>query len=97
MLLVMECGLLDVQGEMGHTTFATTNHYTSLTGEHLQSSRISSRLCVQRYLENDEIGGKYWDSDKAKDFFVVISNAWSFVRTLQRPTCAVLVKDFWEK
>jgi hypothetical protein len=29
---------LDVQRQMGHTTLAMTNHYASLTSEHLRKS-----------------------------------------------------------
>ncbi|HYL44349.1 MAG TPA: site-specific integrase [Ktedonobacteraceae bacterium] len=41
--------LLDVQRQMGHTTLTMTNHYASLTTEHLRKSH-----------EEDSFGRGYW-------------------------------------
>ncbi len=42
--LAMGRSPLDVQRQMGHTTLAMTNHYASLTTQHLQKSQESIHL-----------------------------------------------------
>ena len=53
---------LDVQRQMGHTTLTMTNHYASLTVEHLrQSQEKFSPLRVKDDQRWDEPGKGYWD------------------------------------
>jgi site-specific recombinase XerD len=47
---------------MGHTTLAMTNHYASLTVDHLRSSHEKfSPLRAKDVLGDEDIGGNYWD------------------------------------
>jgi site-specific recombinase XerD len=60
--LAMGRSPLDVQRQMGHTTLAMTNHYASLTTDHLRASHEKfSPLRARDVLGDDEIGGNYWD------------------------------------
>ncbi len=60
--LAMGRSPLDVQRQMGHTTLAMTNHYASLTTEHLRTSHEKfSPLRAKDVLGDEEIGGHYWD------------------------------------
>jgi site-specific recombinase XerD len=60
--LAMGRSPLDVQRQMGHTTLTMTNHYASLTVEHLrQSHEKYSPLRAKDVLGDEDIGGNYWD------------------------------------
>ncbi len=60
--LAMGRSPLDVQRQMGHTTLMMTNHYASLTVEHLRVSHEKfSPLKAKDVLGEDESGGNYWD------------------------------------
>ncbi|SRR6266487_11202 len=60
--LAMGRSPLDVQRQMGHTTLAMTNHYASLTVEHLRSSQEKfSPLRAKDVLGDDEANGNYWN------------------------------------
>ncbi len=60
--LAMGRSPLDVQRQMGHTTLTMTNHYASLTVEHLRVSHEKfSPLRAKDVLGVDEIGGDYWN------------------------------------
>ena len=53
---------LDVQRQMGHTTLAMTNHYASLTTEHLRKSHERfSPLHAKRGMDTEGSGNGYWD------------------------------------
>ena len=59
--LAMGRSPLDVQRQMGHTTLAMTNHYASLTVEHLRVSQEKfSPLRAKDVLGDGEIDGDYW-------------------------------------
>jgi len=52
---------LDVQRQMGHTTLAMTNHYASLTSEHLRKSHEKySPLRSEEATDTDTFGSGYW-------------------------------------
>lgn len=60
--LAMGRSPLDVQRQMGHTTLTMTNHYASLTTEHLRASHEKfSPLRAKDVLGDDEIADNYWD------------------------------------
>jgi len=60
--LAMGRSPLDVQRQMGHTTLAMTNHYASLTVEHLrQSHEKFSPLRAKDVLGDEDMGGNYWN------------------------------------
>lgn len=60
--LAMGRSPLDVQRQMGHTTLAMTNHYASLTVEHLrQSHEKFSPLRAKDALGDEDLGGNYWN------------------------------------
>lgn len=60
--LAMGRSPLDVQRQMGHTSLTMTNHYASLTVEHLRVSHEKfSPLRAKDVLGEDELGGNYWD------------------------------------
>jgi len=60
--LAMGRSPLDVQRQMGHTTLTMTNHYASLTVEHLRQSHAKySPLRAKDVLGDEDIGGNYWD------------------------------------
>lgn len=53
---------LDVQRQMGHTTLAMTNHYASLTSDHLRKSHEKySPLRSEDRSRDDTFGGGYWN------------------------------------
>jgi site-specific recombinase XerD len=59
--LAMGCSPLDVQRQMGHTTLAMTNHYASLTSEHLRKSHEKySPLRNEDKSGEDTFGSGYW-------------------------------------
>ena len=52
---------LDVQRQMGHTTLTMTNHYASLTAEHLRKSHEKySPLRSEEKTGDDTFGSGYW-------------------------------------
>jgi len=52
---------LDVQRQMGHTTLTMTNHYASLTTEHLRKSHEKySPLRSEEKTGDDTFGSGYW-------------------------------------
>jgi len=54
--------LLDVQRQMGHTTLTMTNHYASLTTEHLRKSQERfPPLRAKGGVEIEGSSGGYWD------------------------------------
>ena len=60
--LAMGRSPLDVQRQMGHTTLTMTNHYASLTVEHIQKSHERySPLRVKHASASDGVGTGYWD------------------------------------
>ncbi len=60
--LAMGRSPLDVQRQMGHTTLKMTNHYASLTVEHLQKSHEQfSPLRAKNTTNSDGLGTGYWD------------------------------------
>ena len=60
--LEMGCSPLDVQRQMGHTTLTMTNHYASLTTEHLRKSQERfSPLRAKGGTEIEGSSGGYWD------------------------------------
>lgn len=60
--LAMGRSPLDVQRQMGHTTLTMTNHYASLTVEHLRTSHEKfSPLRAKDVLGDEEIGDSYWN------------------------------------
>jgi site-specific recombinase XerD len=62
--LAMGRSPLDVQRQMGHTTLAMTNHYASLTVEHLRESHEKfSPLHAKDVLGDDDIGNNYWNEE----------------------------------
>jgi hypothetical protein len=54
---------LDVQRQMGHTTLTMTNHYASLTAEHLRKSheRYSPWKGEKGPAEEDIFSNGYWN------------------------------------
>ena len=53
---------LDVQRQMGHTTLAMTNHYASLSSQHLRKSHEKySPLRKGEKTESESFGTGYWD------------------------------------
>jgi site-specific recombinase XerD len=55
---------LDVQRQMGHTTLTMTNHYASLTTEHLRRSHEKySPLKGDKKSPDDVYGSGYWDEE----------------------------------
>lgn len=54
---------LDVQRQMGHTTLAMTNHYASLTSEHLRKphERYSPLRSEDGSDRGDAFGSGYWN------------------------------------
>lgn len=60
--LAMGRSPLDVQRQMGHTTLRMTNHYASLTVEHIQKSHEQySPLRSKPSVGTETIGMGYWD------------------------------------
>jgi site-specific recombinase XerD len=60
--LAMGRSPLDVQRQMGHTTLRMTNHYASLTIEHIQKSHEQySPLRSKPSNGSESIGSGYWD------------------------------------
>jgi site-specific recombinase XerD len=60
--LAMGRSPLDVQRQMGHTTLTMTNHYASLTTEHLRKSHEKySPLRSEERTDNDTFGSGYWN------------------------------------
>jgi len=59
--LSMGRGPLDVQRQMGHTTFAMTNHYASLTTEHLRIPNKIFPLYAKDVVGEGEMGDNYWN------------------------------------
>src|SRR5438105_2418342 len=60
--LAMGRSPLDVQRQMGHTTLKMTNHYASLTVEHIQKSHEQySPLRAKQSAGFESIGTGYWD------------------------------------
>ncbi len=59
--LAMGRSPLDVQRQMGHTTLAMTNHYASLTSEHLRKSHEKySPLRSESKSDDETFGSGYW-------------------------------------
>ncbi len=59
--LAMGRSPLDVQRQVGHTTLAMTNHYASLTSEHLRKSHEKfSPLRNEEKSNEDTFGSGYW-------------------------------------
>ena len=59
--LEMGCSPLDVQRQMGHTTLTMTNHYASLTTEHLRKSQEGfPPLRAKSGAEIEGSSGGYW-------------------------------------
>ena len=62
--LAMGRSPLDVQRQMGHTTLAMTNHYASLTSEHLRKSHEKySPLKAEKGGSDKAFGSDYWRED----------------------------------
>ena len=59
--LSMGRGPLDVQRQMGHTTLAMTNHYASLTTEHLRIPNEIFPLYAKDVVGEGEMGDNYWN------------------------------------
>ena len=55
---------LDVQRQMGHTTLTMTNHYASLTMQHLQKSHERySPMKAEKGGSGETFGEGYWSED----------------------------------
>jgi len=55
---------LDVQRQMGHTRLSMTNHYASLTVEHLQRSHEKfSPLKAEKKSSGEAFGEGYWHEE----------------------------------
>jgi hypothetical protein len=53
---------LDVQRQMGHTTLTMTNHYASLTTQHLQKSHEKySPMRAEKVSSEEAFGEGYWN------------------------------------
>lgn len=60
--LAMGHSPLDVQRQMGHTTLTMTNHYASLTTQHLQKSHGKySPLRAEKGVTEEAFGEGYWN------------------------------------
>ena len=60
--LAMGRSPLDVQRQMGHTSLTMTNHYASLTVEHIQKSHEQfSPLRAKQAAASEGVGTGYWD------------------------------------
>ncbi len=59
--LAMGRSPLDVERQMGHTSLTMTNHYASLTVEHLRQSPEKYSPLLAKVISGDEdIGENYW-------------------------------------
>lgn len=59
--LAMGRSPLDVQRQMGHTTLTMTNHYASLTVQHLRKSHEKySPMRAEKGSSEEALGEGYW-------------------------------------
>jgi hypothetical protein len=63
--LAMGRSPLDVQRQIGHTTLKMTDHYASLTTEHLHKSHVKYSLLKgdNRHVDEDTFGSGYWNEE----------------------------------